>query len=402
MGADVVPRDDRAWPRRSLAVSVLLIVVALGAGAGLAFGAAGRGVLAVCLVVGGFLVAFGFGLVTSVPVMREWIAGRDMPAQLRLMQAAALVVAFVLVALVDVPVGWALISGLTGGVLVVNVWAIRAARANRDLVDQSEARAASAEPGTDEVDAAVDERGQDEAGQDIALGRILRDTVRVERRRAVAWLIAGVLALVACGALDAPWSAISAIAFIGGLAFLDVSRRLWAAWRALADFSKAATPPRRAFVVLLNDPAPKTIRPLLGVWSEPPVPKGGRLPEPEQVYRCDDELDALMSFQGSVVVHEAWVDTGPRRWSKPSWVAADAGIALPHRTAVLGRWYMSRLIYGERPGRPERLTLRQPHPAGESTPVIVEQHREGGKFLAALSGRVAALSVCGLLAYWLI
>ena len=30
-----------------------------------------------------------------------------------------------------------------------------------------------------------------------------------------------------------------------------------------------------------------------------------------------------------VVVHEAWVDTGPRRWSKPRWVAADAGLAVP-------------------------------------------------------------------------
>ena len=44
-------------------------------------------------------------------------------------------------------------------------------------------------------------------------------------------------------------------------------------------------------------------RPLLGVWSEPPVPRGGRLPSPERVYRCDEERADLLSYQGSAVVH---------------------------------------------------------------------------------------------------
>ena len=141
------------------------------------------------------------------------------------------------------------------------------------------------------------------------------------------------------------------------------------------------------------------IRPLLGIWSEPPVVRGGRVPTPERVYRCDEELDALQCFQGSVVVHEAWVDTGSRPASKPRWVAADAGIALPHRRAVFGRWYMASLIGGERPDAPAPLTLRPPH---ADTERVVEAGTERGGFLAAVASRLAALAALGLLVYWLI
>jgi hypothetical protein len=126
--------------------------------------------------------------------------------------------------------------------------------------------------------------------------------------------------------------------------------------------------------------------------------RDGRLPKPEHVYRCDDERAALECHQGSVVVHEAWVDTGPRRRSKPRWIAADAGIALPHRRALLGRWYLSNLLSGERPRQPQRLTLQPPHPDHE---VITELGRDVGSFRAALAGRLTALAAFGLLSYWL-
>jgi hypothetical protein len=397
MRGEVVPRDDRAWPRSSLFVSVGLALAAVGSGVGLVFGAAGRGSLGMALVTVGFVVAFGFGLGVSVPTLRHWVAGHSVPGRFHLLQWAGLIVCFVVIGWFDGLVGWAMLAGLMGGLVVGNVWGIRAARANRDLVDQAEATLsrAHATAGRDAMGVpAVDA----EVGQDAPVGRVLRDTVALERRRSVAWLVADAMALTACGVLDAPDHVTIVVVSTGVLAFLWVVRRLWAAWLALRDFTKAATSPRRAFVVLLDDPAPRMIRPLLAVWSDAPVPRGGRLPKPERVYRCDEELDALQCHQGRVVVHEAWVDTGARRSAKPRWVAADAGIAVPHRRALFGRWYMSSLISGERPEQPRRLTLRQPHPDNE---VIVELGRNVGSFPAALAGRLAVLAAFGLLVYWL-
>lgn len=74
-------------------------------------------------------------------------------------------------------------------------------------------------------------------------------------------------------------------------------------------------------------------------------------------------IGGLLSHQGSIKLHEAWLDTGPRSWSKPRWVTANDGIALPHRRAFLGRLYVSILLRAERPDRPERLSVRAPHPS---------------------------------------
>jgi hypothetical protein len=396
MRGEVVPRDDRAWPRSSIFVSVGLALAAVGLGVGLVFGAAGRGSLATALVTLGFVVAFGFGLGVSVPAMRYWVAGHSVPVRFHLLQWAGFAVGFV-VGCFDGLVGWVMLAGLTGGLLVANVWGIRTARANRDLVDEAEATLARAHAtaGRDAMGVpAVDA----EVRQDAPVGQVLRDTVALERQRSVAWLVAGAIALAACGVLDAPIQVTIVVVSTGGLALIWVVRRLWAAWLALQNFTKAATSPRRAFVVLLHDPAPRMIRPLLGAWSDAPVLRDGRPPKPERVYRCDEELDALECHQGSVVVHEAWVDTGPRRWAKPRWVGADAGIAVPHRRALFGRSYLSSLISGERPEKPRRLTLQQPRADNE---VIVELGRNVGTFAAALAGRLAALAAFGLLVYWL-
>ena len=91
----------------------------------------------------------------------------------------------------------------------------------------------------------------------------------------------------------------------------------------------------------MHDPNPRGFRPLLAVWDERPA-AGERLPKPRSVWRCDDELDELESFPGDVEVHEAWLDTGRRSWSKPRWVRADGGIAVPHRRSLFGRWYVEQ------------------------------------------------------------
>ena len=104
------------------------------------------------------------------------------------------------------------------------------------------------------------------------------------------------------------------------------------------------------------------IRPLLGVWTEEPVVRGSVFPRPDVVFRCDDDLDDLLSHQGDVAVHEAWVDTSGRGIRGARWVAADAGVALPHRRALLGRWFFSSLTRAERPG------VAEPAPLGAARP----------------------------------
>ena len=70
-------------------------------------------------------------------------------------------------------------------------------------------------------------------------------------------------------------------------------------------------------------------------------------------------------------------------------MAADAGIVLPHRRALFGRWYLSALIGGERPGRARRLTLPAPHTA--PTPVT-RVHPDGGNLATAVLIRLALLA----------
>jgi hypothetical protein len=372
-----VPRDDRAWPRGSFAVSAVLVLIAVGSGVALVVAAASLGTLPATFVAGGFVAAFGFGLAAAVPAMRRAIAGRDIPARLTLLQLVGLVVAFVVMALSG-GVGGAMLAGLIGGLLVANMWAIRTARANRAIVDAAEASLARTPPPDEPPPAGPPAAAPTTSTYVELLGPALRHTVALERQRSLAWLVAGAVVAVGGVALDVPGPVLGLLILTSVAATVWVLRRLVGGWLALRDFDRG-TAPRRAYVVLLQDPAPRMIRPLLGVWSDAPVPRGGRLPKPEGVYRCDDERDDLLCHQGSVVVHEAWVDTG----RKPRWVAADAGIALPHRRALLGRWYLSNLIGGERPGPPRPLISPPPHPAYRP---VVESARTVGSFRRRLLG----------------
>ena len=228
--------------------------------------------------------------------------------------------------------------------------------------------------------------GRPEARARPSVASLLHRAVRAERRRLGAWLVAG--AVTAAGALALASAAGALVAGLMGLAFAVWSaRQVVALHVARRDFRSADTPPRRAYVVLLNDPNPKALRPLLAVWEQPPPPRE-RLPKPQSVWRCDDELDELKSSQGSVVVHEAWLDTGPRSWSKPRWVCADAGIAVPHRRALLGRGYVSMVLRSARPGEARRLTLGDPH----GVPQTAEELPLGGSLLRSVAGRIVFLA----------
>ncbi|GAA1893509.1 carboxylesterase/lipase family protein [Asanoa iriomotensis] len=271
MSGDGLPRDDRAWPRGSFVVSAVLVLIAVGSSVAFVVAAADRGALQAALVAGGFLVAFGYGLAVAVPAMRRAIAGRDLPARLTLLQFAGVVVAFVVMGFAG-GVGGAMLTGLIGGLLIANMWAIRKARANRSVVNAYEASL----PPTPAVD--------EPPARDVdVLGPALRLAVSQDGRRSLAWVLALAVVVVGSAALDVPDRVLGFVVLVGVLPVGWVLRRLVAGWLALRDLNKGTTP-RRAYVVLLHDPAPRMIRPLLGVWADPPVPRGGRLPKPERVW----------------------------------------------------------------------------------------------------------------------
>ena len=205
----------------------------------------------------------------------------------------------------------------------------------------------------------------------------------------VAWVIAGALATACTFAIASETTGGVVLVLAAALALWSVRQTAGLAL-ARRDFRNASSPPRRAYVVLMHDPNPRAVRPLLAIWDERPAP-GQRLPKPGSVWRCDDELDELKSSPGSTEVHEAWVDTGSRSWSKPRWVRADAGLAVPHRRSLFGRWYVSTTLRRDRPEEPHPLTLADPHatPAG----VAAEEPELGGSLLGSTAGRVVFLAV---------
>ena len=374
------------WPRWAVPFSAAVVLASLTTLVVLLAIAPGTTKLLVGLA---FVVIVAVETPIYLAAMGRVLEGHPVPGWSQLVQVGMVVAAFV-VAGIDRNVGIALVAGLFGGMFAANLWAIRSAKANRPRVDAVEAEVARERADLARTEPPVRAYADREVP---AVGPVLHETRAVALRRWLAWLVAGALTLAGCLLTDAPEAAVFGVAFIGGGTLVWGARRFVGAWLALRDFSRARTEPRRAYVVLLHDPTPRMIRPLLGIWSEEPVAGVGRLPRPERVYRCDDELDALESYQGSAVVHEAWVDTGSRTRSKPRWVAADSGVALPHRRAVLGRWFMSSLIGGERPDPAVRLTMPAPRP---DTEVVTEVGPQHGSFLAQVTGRLAGLVAVAL------
>jgi len=229
---------------------------------------------------------------------------------------------------------------------------------------------------------------------EATVDHLLRRAGKAERRRVVAWLlaavpVAGIIALLGNGPIAI------VLAGTAGLIALWSVRQVAGITIARRDFNAAAFPPRKAFIVLLHDPNPRAVRPLLALWDERPAP-GERLPKPRSVWRCDDELLELESMVGSVEVHEAWLDTGRFSWSKPRWVRADAGIAVPHRRSMFGRWYVNTTLRKERPGEAKALTLDHPHTdttAGIAAPEV----QVGGSLIGSMAGRLAFLAAVAVL-----
>ena len=109
------------------------MLVAIGTGVGLVVGAAGRGSGVMVVVLAGFVVVFGFAVAVSGAAFRHRIAGRPSPGRLQVLMAVPAFVAVGVFYGVDGFVGAAMMAGLIGGLMVANLRAIRAARANREI-----------------------------------------------------------------------------------------------------------------------------------------------------------------------------------------------------------------------------------------------------------------------------
>jgi hypothetical protein len=424
------PRDDRSWPRGAFTFSLSCGVAALAGSAAILVSAdsprtmAGLGVA--------FLLAAGLEAAAYVAGIRPWLAGQAVPRQVEVAQVVLVLLGFLMFA-AGPAFGGVVLCGLLAGAFLTNAGAIRYARFNREMAEQGELRLAEARlggpregphsaqlagqqrmPGDDPEGDLESNVGNDmepssewvPRGPVPHVGRALRASLVEERGRWLAWAAASVVAILGCVAAGETETVVYGVGFVAAGALFWAGSRFLGGWQALRDYEQAKTEPRRAYVALLNDPNARVTRPLLGVWSQEPLPQQGRLPRAEAVYRCDEERSALMSPPGRVIVHEAWVDTGPRSGSRPRWVVADAGLALPHQTAVLGGWYLASLIGSERPAGARPLTVRAPHPDNEPTPVaagtlITERTPVLGSWARQFAWRLATLLGVALMFTWL-
>jgi hypothetical protein len=380
-----VVRDDRAWPRWAGAFSVAVVLVALVAGAWAVAAAAGRPV-DLALVTVTLVVTLGLSVWLFRQSFVALVGGRRQPGWSVPVQLAFIVAGFVCFG-VDARLGTAVFAGLFAGMFVTNLWAMRHARGNRAAVDAAEAEAEQARARTHGV--AGGQPGRDSRPA-VDLGGVLDGAWRDVRQRWVAWLVAAAAVIGAVVLLTDSSLARFMVPFLAGAALVWVTRAVALVWRARRDFRLARTPPERAWVVLLDDPTPRMIRPLLGVWSEEPVVRGGVFPKPDLVFRCDDHLDDLLSRQGAVEVHEAWVDTSGRGMRGARWVTADAGVALPHRRAFLGRAFFSSFTRSERPGPARPLESARPEPHAPRDPSA--PHPGGPRLVTRVLWRALALA----------
>ena len=234
---------------------------------------------------------------------------------------------------------------------------------------------------------------------------MLRAELVEERGELLAWVLASVVAVLACAAAGETEAPLTAVVLVALGALFYVGRRLHGVWRALRDYEKSETEPRRAYVALLNDPNARVTRPLLGLWNEEPMSQG-RLPRAEAVYRCDEERSALMSPPGRVIVHEAWVDTGKHSGSRPA-MGGGRRRSRPAASRRCTRQVVPRVADRLRAayrGRP--LTVQSPHPDTEPSSalagtLISEQTPVFGRWARQFGLRLAALLAVALIFTWL-
>ena len=179
-----------------------------------------------------------------------------------------------------------------------------------------------------------------------------------------------------------------AFAALFPLIFLGFAlRRLWGVVVAAFDAGRGTDQPRLGYVALVRPY--RSWRPLVAVWWQQPTTDGD-LTRPDAVYRADDDAATdLSSTASAVIVHRAWVDTG---W-KPRWIAAEEGVVVPHRRALLGPWHFRLLTRDAEVG--DLVELHHSAPTSAMS-VHIERRGHPHRFVPMVAWRLLAAPV-GLL-----
>lgn len=122
------PRDDRAWPKNAVAMSTVTVLAALAVAAYFTAGS-DRPLLTAAVAFTGLAI----GLSLLMAFVRRWLAGEQMPSSAGVISIFVTIGAVALAALSGIKnaVG-AMLAGIVAGMMLANIWAVRAARANRN------------------------------------------------------------------------------------------------------------------------------------------------------------------------------------------------------------------------------------------------------------------------------
>ncbi|MFI7609360.1 hypothetical protein ACIBTV_30200 [Micromonospora sp. NPDC049366] len=125
--AQLEHRDDRAWPKGAAPVSLLVGLAVVAAGIVMTTGSNHVVLAALCLLFG---LTVGSSLI--VVGISRWLGGQPIPSGLGVVSLLIGVAGLIVSRLFGfIGPGGTLLMGLAGGLLLANVWAIRAARRNR-------------------------------------------------------------------------------------------------------------------------------------------------------------------------------------------------------------------------------------------------------------------------------
>ena len=162
---------------------------------------------------------------------------------------------------------------------------------------------------------------------------------------------------------------------------------------AVRDAAAPGDPPGRGYIAVVDDPTPRAMRPLVGIWGKDPTTEE-EVPPADIVFKADDETgEDLISPTGQLHVYEAWIDTGTSVFSSARWIATSHGVVVPHRRALLGTLIFDSIARKAETRGPTPLTHGPPQPTSQ-----VASQGSRHSFIRIIAGHVAGVAALILLA----